>query len=173
MIEGKVWIFGDDINTDLILPAPVMYLPAAKQARHVFEANRPGWVDEVGRGDFIVAGKAFGTGSSRPAPLALNALGIKCVIADSMNPLFFRNCVSFGLLALECPGVLAAFKEGDIAELAMEKGEVRNRRTGTALTGMPIPPALLSLMQGGGIFPLLESEGLIGPAPEADPEAAS
>jgi 3-isopropylmalate/(R)-2-methylmalate dehydratase small subunit len=173
MIEGKVWIFGDDINTDLILPSPYMYLPAAKQARHVFEPNRPGWVDEVSRGDFIVAGKNFGTGSSRPAPLALNALGIKCVITDSMNPLFFRNCVSFGLLALECPGVLASFKEGDMAEVSMDQGQVRNRRTGTALTGVPIPPALLSLMQGGGIFPLLESEGLIGPATEADAEAAS
>jgi 3-isopropylmalate/(R)-2-methylmalate dehydratase small subunit len=167
MISGTVWCFGDDINTDLILPAPYMYLPEAQQARHVFQANRPGWVDQVGRGDIIVAGRNFGTGSSRPAPLALRALGIGCLLADSINPLFFRNCVSFGLLALECAGVSAAFAEGDRAEVSIEEARVHNARSGQALSGVAIPPALLSLMRGGGIFPLLESEGLIGPATEA------
>ncbi len=163
MITGKAWQFGDDINTDLILPAPFMYLPKEQQAKHVFEANRPGWVDLVKSGDVIVGGRNFGTGSSRPAPLALNALGIGCLIADSINPLFFRNCVSFGLAALECPGVSAAFDEGDVAEITLSAASVRNLRTGQTLTGVPIPEALLKLMQGGGIFPLLESEGLIGP----------
>lgn len=167
MISGKTWKFGDDINTDLILPAPFMYLPKEQQARHVFEANRPGWVDLVARGDIIVAGRNFGTGSSRPAPLALNALGIGCLVADSINPLFFRNCVSFGLLALECAGVGDLFAEGDEAEISMADASVRNVRTGEVLVGLPIPDALMSLMQGGGIFPLLESEGLIGPAPSA------
>jgi 3-isopropylmalate/(R)-2-methylmalate dehydratase small subunit len=171
MISGKLWSFGDDINTDLILPAPYMYLPKAEQAKHVFEANRPGWVNEVGRGDVILGGRNFGIGSSRPAPLALNALGIGCLVADSINPLFFRNCVAFGLPALECPGISAAFKEGDIAEVDLTEAKVRNTRTGAILDGLPIPQALLSLMLGGGIFPLLESEGLIGPAPEGVTEA--
>ncbi len=165
MITGKTWKFGDDINTDLILPAPFMYLPKEQQARHVFEANRPGWVDLVSAGDIIVGGHNFGTGSSRPAPLALNALGIGCLIADSINPLFFRNCVSFGLPALECAGVSAAFDEGDTAEVDLAAARVRNTRTGETLAGLPIPKALLTLMQAGGIFPLLEAEGLIGPAP--------
>jgi 3-isopropylmalate/(R)-2-methylmalate dehydratase small subunit len=143
-----------------------MYSPKEIQAQHVFEANRPGWVKLVGKGDFVIAGRNFGTGSSRPAPLALNALGIRCVIAESFNPLFFRNSVSFGLLALECAGICVAFQEGDIAELTLETASVRNARTGQTISGTPIPEALLSLMQGGGIFPLLESEGLIGPAPE-------
>lgn len=165
MITGNVWKFGDDINTDLILPAPYMYLPEEKQARHVFEANRPGWVDLVKPGDIIVAGRNFGTGSSRPAPLALSALGIGCLIADTINPLFFRNCVSFGLPALECTGVSAAFGEGDVAEVWLAQAQVRNARTATSLDGLPIPETLLGLMLGGGIFPLLEFEGLIGPAP--------
>lgn len=165
MIRGRTWKFEDDINTDLILPAPFMYLPKEQQAKHVFEANRPGWVDLVARGDVIIAGRNFGTGSSRPAPLALSALGIGCLVADSINPLFFRNCVSFGLLALECAGVSEIFEEGDEAEISMAESRVRNVRTGEALVGLPIPEALLSLMQGGGIFPLLESEGLIGPSP--------
>jgi 3-isopropylmalate/(R)-2-methylmalate dehydratase small subunit len=163
MITGKTWKFGDDINTDLILPAPFMYLPKEQQAKHVFEANRPGWVDIVKRGDVIVGGRNFGTGSSRPAPLALNALGIGCLIADSINPLFFRNCVSFGLPALECAGVSAVFQEGDIAAISLSEASVHNMRTGQTLAGLSIPEALLKLMQRGGIFPLLESEGLIGP----------
>jgi 3-isopropylmalate/(R)-2-methylmalate dehydratase small subunit len=168
MITGKTWEFGDDINTDLILPAPFMYLPKGQQARHVFEANRPGWVDLVKRGDVIVGGRNFGTGSSRPAPLALNALGVGCLIADSINPLFFRNCVSFGLPALECAGISAAFEEGDVAEITLERATVRNLRTGETLDGVPIPEALLKLMMGGGIFPLLESEGLIGPGSDSE-----
>jgi 3-isopropylmalate/(R)-2-methylmalate dehydratase small subunit len=168
MIRGRTWKFGDDINTDLILPAPYMYLPKEQQAKHVFQANRPGWVDQVSRGDVIIAGQNFGTGSSRPAPLALNALGIGCLVAESINPLFFRNCVSFGLLALECAGVSEVFDEGDEAEISLKESKVRNLRTGEVRTGLPIPDALLSLMQGGGVFPLLESEGLIGPAPSND-----
>jgi 3-isopropylmalate/(R)-2-methylmalate dehydratase small subunit len=171
MIRGRTWSFGDDINTDLILPAPFMYLPKEEQAKHVFEANRPGWINLVERGDIIVGGRNFGTGSSRPAPLALNTLGIGCLIADTFNPLFFRNCVSFGLPALECAGVSAAFKEGDTAEVDLAHATIRNARTGRKLDGLAIPEALLSLMLGGGIFPLLESEGLIGPAPDAPAEA--
>lgn len=168
MISGKVWKFDADVNTDAILPTAVMYLPAAQQAKHVFSITRPGWATEqVGEGDFILAGRNFGTGSSRPAPLALNALGIKCLIADSINPLFLRNCVSFGLQAIECDGVSVAFEEGDIAEVSLEAGTVTNRRTGAVLQGVVIPDALLSLMRNGGIFPLLESEGLIGPGTDA------
>jgi 3-isopropylmalate/(R)-2-methylmalate dehydratase small subunit len=162
-ISGRVWKFGVDINTDLILPAPYMYMPQAEQARYVFQANRPGWVDEVRPGDFIVAGTNFGMGSSRPAPLALNGLRIGCLIADSINPLFLRNCVSFGLCAVECPGVSSAFEEGDVAEVTMETATVRNARTGVELTGTTMPGDLLNLMRGGGIFPLLEAEGLIMP----------
>jgi 3-isopropylmalate/(R)-2-methylmalate dehydratase small subunit len=168
MISGKVWKFGDDINTDAILPTAVMYLPASKQAKHVFSANRPDWAkDQVNKGDFLLAGQNFGTGSSRPAPLALSALGIKCLIADSINPLFLRNCVSFGLPAIECAGASDAFEEGDSAEVSFETGTIKNTRTGALLNGLEIPTTLLKLMQNGGIFPLLESEGLISPIGEA------
>ncbi len=163
MLEGDVWIFGDDINTDLIAPTPYIYLPAKEQARHVFEANRPGWVDEMKPGDFIVAGRNFGMGSSRPAPMALNALSVGCVLADSINALFFRNCVSFGLLALECPGVSRLFQEGQRASVSVDDFTVRNLATGQTLAAVPVPSALISLMRAGGIFPLLESEGLIKP----------
>src|SRR5258707_5434995 len=129
MVDGDVWIFGDDINTDLIAPTPYIYLPAKEQARHVFEANRPGWIDEMKAGDFIVAGRNCGMGSSRPAPMVLNALSVGCVLADSINALFFRNCVSFGLLALECPGVSRLFQEGQRARVSFRDFTIRNLAT--------------------------------------------
>lgn len=162
MIVGKVWIFGDDINTDVILPTAVMYRTAEEQARHVFSAVRPGWVDLVEKGDLIVAGRNFGSGSGRPAPLALNALGIGCVVADSFNRLFFRNCVSFGLPAVECTDASKIFREGDIAEIRFEEGQICNMTNSVVAHTKPIPPELMQLMNSGGIFPLLESEGLIG-----------
>jgi 3-isopropylmalate/(R)-2-methylmalate dehydratase small subunit len=173
MVEGKVWVFGDDINTDLIAPTPYIYMPAKEQARHVFEASRPGWVDQIEPGDFIVAGRNFGMGSSRPAPMVLNALAVGCVLADSINTMFFRNSVSFGLLAFECPGVSKLFEEGNRARVSFEDFTVHNVTTGRSLPARPIPTSLIELMRRGGIFPLLESEGFIAPnqASEANGQA--
>ncbi len=163
MPSGRVWKFGDDINTDLMLPGPLLTASEAAQMRAVFSANRPGWVDLVEPGDVIVGGRNFGTGSSRPAARSLRNLGLGCLLAESINGLFFRNAVSFGFLALECPGVDAAFAEGQIAEISIADWTVRNRDTGAVLRAKPVPERLLSLMTGGGIYPLLEAQGLIAP----------
>jgi 3-isopropylmalate/(R)-2-methylmalate dehydratase small subunit len=167
MITGRVWKFGDNINTDLMMPGPALYLPEKERIRFIFQANRPGWVDEVRRGDIIIGGRSYGVGSSRPAALSLSNIGIGCLIAESINGLFFRNCVNFGLLALQCPGVHAAFTEGQTAEVSTEDFTVRNRETGAVLQAMPVPENLVALMTGGGVLPQLEREGLI--APEARP----
>jgi len=163
MISGRVWKFGDDINAELMLPMPALYLPEKERVRYVFQGNRPGWVDLMQAGDFIIGGRNFGMGSSRPAALSLRNLGIRCLIAESINDLFFRNCVNFGLLALQCPGVYAAFEEGQTAEVSTEEFSVRNRETGVRLTVASIPKNLVTLMSDGGIFPQLEREGLIAP----------
>ena len=163
MITGRVWKFGDDINTDLMLPGPLLTASEEEQRRAVFSANRPGWVDEVQMGDIIIGGRNFGTGSSRPAARSLRNLGLGALVAESINGLFFRNAVSFGFLALECPGIHAAFEEGHTVEIAIDTWSVRNRDTGTALLISPIPEQLLSLMISGGIYPLLEKQGLIAP----------
>jgi 3-isopropylmalate/(R)-2-methylmalate dehydratase small subunit len=163
MISGRVWKFGDDINTDLMLPGPLLTASEEEQRRAVFSANRPGWVDQVQPGDIIVGGRNFGTGSSRPAARSLRNLGLGALVAESINGLFFRNAVSFGFLALECPGIHAAFEEGHTADIAIDTWTVRNRDTGTALLISPIPEQLLSLMISGGIYPLLEKQGLIAP----------
>ena len=165
MITGRVWKFGDNINTDLMLPRPYMYKPAEEQKRAVFAATRPGWVDEVSSGDIMVVGRNFGMGSSRPAARSLRNLGIACVLAESMNGLFFRNCVNYGLVSVECPGVAAAFQEGERAEVSLDDFSVVNLETGRKLQGKPIPEPLLALMRGGGVFPVLEAKGLIDPLP--------
>jgi 3-isopropylmalate/(R)-2-methylmalate dehydratase small subunit len=162
-LAGKVWKFGDNINTDLMLPGFIHSGSEAEQARHVFAANRPGWVDLVRQGDFIVGGRNYGMGSSRPAARSVRNCGIACLIADSINGLFFRNSVNYGLLAIECPGVSAAFAEGQVAEVSLTDFTVRNRATGQVLTALPIPENLLALMTGGGIYPVLEAQGLIAP----------
>ncbi len=163
MRAGRVWKFGDNINTDLMLPGPYLYRSPEEQARAVFMNNRPGWVDHVRQGDAIVGGFNYGMGSSRPAARSVRNCGIGFLLAETINGLFFRNAVNYGLLACECPGVSAAFEEGDIAELDIDNWRVRNARTGQTLPVLPVPEQLLTMMLGGGVYPVLEREGLIAP----------
>lgn len=161
--RGKVWRLDHDVNTDLIQPVHAIFRPLEEQRRWVFSVNRPGWVDLVSPGDILVAGRNFGMGSGRPAARVLKETGLACVVADSINGLFFRNAVNFGFPAMECPGAHAAFAEGDTADVDLETSAVQNLRTGQRLTGRACPEALLGILRAGGIFPLLEAEGLIEP----------
>ena len=163
MKAGRAWKFGDNINTDLMLPGPLLYATEEEQKRAVFAANRPGWVSRVTPGDIIVGGVNYGMGSSRPAARSLRNLGLGCLLAESINGLFFRNAVNFGFIALECPGVHSAFEEGQTAEVSLTDWTVRNRETGKVLNALPVPGPLLALMLHGGVFPYLEKEGLIAP----------
>ncbi len=163
IFEARVWKFPDNINTDLIIPSGSIFLSAADQAKLTFKANRPGWVDEMRPGDIIVAGKNFGMGSSRPAARSFKILGLSCVIAESINGLFFRNSINYAFPAMECPGVMALFAEGDIAEVDFHGGAVRNKTTGTSLKAKVLPAKLLDLLQAGGIYSLLEQQGIIEP----------
>jgi 3-isopropylmalate/(R)-2-methylmalate dehydratase small subunit len=161
--SARVWKFGDNINTDLILPNVAFYLTPQEQIKYIFRANRPGWVDLVQAGDILIGGKNFGMGSSRPAARNLKNLGLACLVAHSINGLFYRNAVNFAFPAIECEGVEALFEEGDNAEVDFDSGAVKNLRTGKTLAARTIPPQLLKIVDAGGIFPLLEQEGLIAP----------
>jgi 3-isopropylmalate/(R)-2-methylmalate dehydratase small subunit len=160
-ISGRVWRFGDHVNTDLIQPLHAMLRPMAEQTRHVFEAVRPGWADEVRPGDVIVAGVNFGTGSSRPAAQLLRTVGVGGLLAESINGLFFRNCVNYGLPALECQGVSEAFAEGDSAVFDLATGEIRNPAGGVTLHARPWTPDLLGILEAGGLLERLHAEGLL------------
>lgn len=163
MLSGKVWKFGDNINTDLMLPGPYLFRGEAEQAGAVFMNHRPGWLAEMKPGDAIIGGFNYGMGSSRPAARSLRNCGVGFLLAESINGLFLRNCVNYGFRAFECPGVTQAFEEGDRAELIIEEWTVRNARTGQALAVSKLPKMLLDMMLGGGIFPILEAQGLIAP----------
>lgn len=162
-LGGRVWCVGDDVNTDLILPVAARALPREQRPRHMFSANRPGWSAEVRPGDVLVAGRNFGMGSGRPAAQVMRDLGLACLLADSLNGLFFRNCVNYAFPALECPGVRAAFEEGDDAEIDFEPGIVRSVRSGVTLRAAPWPAAALRILRAGGLIEHLDAAGLLYP----------
>jgi 3-isopropylmalate/(R)-2-methylmalate dehydratase small subunit len=160
-VTGKVWKFGSDINTDLVIPNFAIYLKREEQPQHCFVANRPGWVDEVQPGDILLAGTNFGVGSGRPIGDVFVDLGISAVVAESFNGLGLRNCVNAGLASLPCTGVLDAFDEGDIAEVDWSTGEIRNLTKGTSLQGQALPPDIQNVVEVGGVMKMLKKEGYL------------
>jgi 3-isopropylmalate/(R)-2-methylmalate dehydratase small subunit len=160
-IKGRVWKFGDNINTDLMMPNIAYEYPPNEQPKFVFSANRPGWSSEVQKGDVIIGGSNFGTGSSRPAAKQLLLLGIAVVVAESINGLFLRNCVNFGLPAFSCPGVSALFEEGETAIIDYPESTVKNERSVESLSGRKLPLSLIQLTLSGGVVPLLRREGYL------------
>ena len=159
--KGRVWLFGDNINTDLMYPGFITTLPEAERPKYCMSANRPGWSEQVREGDIIVAARNFGCGSSRPAAKSLKSLGVSCVLADSINGLFFRNAINFGLPALSLEGASKMFKEGDTAEVDFRTGEVKNLKTNETKLGRPLPQALITIVESGGLLPLLKKEGYL------------
>jgi 3-isopropylmalate/(R)-2-methylmalate dehydratase small subunit len=160
-LAGRAWKFGDHVNTDLIMPMRAISLPRHERPRWAFSADRPGWASEVRPGDILVAGENFGTGSSRPAAEVLKDLGIACVLAETLNGLFFRNCVNYALPALEVRGIVDAVAEGEKLEVVFEKGVIRNRTRGTELCAEAWPAMLLDVLTAGGLVALLEKKGLL------------
>jgi 3-isopropylmalate/(R)-2-methylmalate dehydratase small subunit len=159
--KGKVWKFGDDINTDLVIPNFAIMLPRDEQPAHCFSANRPGWVKEVQPGDVLIAGTNFGVGSGRAIGDVFLQLGISGIVAESFNGLGLRNCINVGLPVLPCKGIVAAFAEGDVAEVDWTTGAVRNVTHATTLQGQPIPQPLQDIVQAGGVEVVLRNQGYL------------
>jgi len=160
--QAKVWKFGNDISTDLIMPGMFrsQMLSVDEMTKYLMHSNRPGWAGHVEAGDIIVAGRNFGCGSSRPAPRMLKRLGISMVVAESMSRLFFRNSVNVGFPVLICAGVFDAFDEGDTAEVDAETGEVTNITQGTTIQGDVLSPDSppYQILKAGGLDPFLKEE---------------
>lgn len=156
--RGRAWVFGDDISTDLLAPGMYAAAPLAERVTHTLESVNPRFAREVSSDDIVVAGRNFGCGSSREtAPEALKALGVGCVVAESMARIFLRNAVAIGLPVLVCPGVTQAVSDGDPVAVTLGTGMVRNERTGTVVRGSLLPPLMREILGSGGMMPLLRA----------------
>ncbi len=158
-ITGKVWRFGKNIDTDLIIAARYLNTTDERElAKHLMEDARADFARIVSSGDIIVADENFGCGSSREhAPIAIKAAGVSVVIAPYFARIFYRNAFNMGLLALECAEV-EQIKEGDILEIRVESGEILNKSTGKTLRFNPIPPFMLELLRAGGLMKYAQSK---------------
>lgn len=159
--SGKVWVFGDNLNTDAMYPAFAMKMEPAEAARHVFYEVRPGWTDEVSPGDIVLAGKNFGLGSSRPVAALFVELGVVGLVAEEFNSLFFRNAVNSGLPAITVPDVTTAFSDGDTGTFDLADGSWRNDTTGASGTVTKLPDLILDIVESGGVLPRLARQGYL------------
>ena len=153
-IEGRIWKFGSDVDTDAIIPARYLNQSDAKiLAKHVMEDERPGFYQKVRKGDILLAGKNFGCGSSREhAPLVLKAVGISCVIAKSFARIFYRNGLNLGLLLLESSGASGAIHEGDRVRVNVTTGEIFDLTQKKKFLAKPVPAFMQELIKDGGLI---------------------
>ncbi|MEM2101926.1 MAG: 3-isopropylmalate dehydratase small subunit [Candidatus Bathyarchaeia archaeon] len=159
IVKGKTWKLGDDINTDLILPGPYLTMRDTKQMmQHVLEGVIPGFAEKIQKGEIIVAGKNFGSGSSREiAPLLLKRLGVGAVVAESFARIFFRNAINIGLPVIECKGIAEKIKDGDVLEINLETGEIKNVSRKENYAGTRLPKFLLEIIEAGGALQRLKT----------------
>lgn len=152
-IRGRVWKYGDNVDTDVIIPARYLNTSDPRElARHAMEDIDPSFATSVEPGDLIVAGRNFGCGSSRQhAPMALKAAGVSAVLAESFARIFFRNAVNIGLPVVEVNSIQDEVEQGDVLELDLLSGTVVNERTGKTLRFVPLPPFLLEIVELGGL----------------------
>lgn len=159
----RAWKFGDDVDTDAIIPGRYLVLNTPEElAAHAFEGVRPEFASSVKKGDVVVAGRNFGCGSSREhAPLALKGCGIQCVVAESFARIFFRNSINIGLPLLEC-GDAGTIEDGDELRIDMGAGIVRNITQQRTYRASPLPDFIQRIVEAGGLIPfarqLLEEE---------------
>jgi 3-isopropylmalate/(R)-2-methylmalate dehydratase small subunit len=153
-ITGKVWKYGDNVDTDAIIPARYLNMSApADLAAHCMEDIDASFVKNVKAGDIIVAGKNFGCGSSREhAPVAIKASGVSCVIAESFARIFYRNAINIGLPILECAPAAQAAQVGQTLEVDLASGTIRNRDTGQTYQAIAYPAFMLELIEAGGLI---------------------
>lgn len=154
IIKGRVWRFGDDIDTDAIIPARYLTTSDPKElAKHVMEDADKDFPNKVKEGDVIVAGKNFGCGSSREhAPIAIKAAGIQAVIAKSFARIFYRNSFNIGLPIFESEEASEKIKEGDVIEIDADKGIIKNITRQESYSSKPIPPFMQELIAAGGLI---------------------
>jgi 3-isopropylmalate/(R)-2-methylmalate dehydratase small subunit len=159
--QGRVWKFGDNIDTDAIIPA--RFLNVSDQgvlAANCFVDHRPEFSKAVAPGDIILGGNNFGCGSSREhAPLAIKAAGIGAVVARSFARIFYRNAFNIGLPILECEEAVGAFSEGSHVSVDMDSGEIRGEENGVRFFAKPIPEFMRDIIEAGGLVAYIKAKG--------------
>lgn len=154
---GRAWKFGDDINTDVIIPGRYLdnYSPDFL-AEHVMEGIDPTFSSKVSKGDIIIAGKHFGIGSSRQAAVALKAVGVEIVLAESFARIFYRNAINQGMLPIVCPGCSSDFENGEEVCVDVEKGTAIS--SGKTLGFQKLSPIVSRIHDAGGLAKMLRIE---------------
>ena len=153
-MRGRAWKFGNNIDTDLIIPARYLNTSDPKElAEHAMEDADPSWIGKMQKGDFIVGGENFGCGSSREhATIALKAVGVSAVIARSFARIFYRNAINIGLPILECQEAADEIKEGDKIEVNLAKGEIKNLSSKMIYSAQPFPSFMQKIIKAGGLI---------------------
>ena len=157
-VSGPATKFGNNIDTDVILPGKYLVLTNPMDlAKHAMEGIDSSFPQKAGKGIVIVAGRNFGCGSSREqAPLALNYAGVKCVVAESFARIFFRNAINIGLPVIECKGISAVVDSGDEVAIDFDSGEIRNISRGKVLSGVKLPSFIQEILADGGLIENLQ-----------------
>lgn len=151
--KGRVHRYGDNVDTDVIIPARYLNSTDAKElAAHCMEDIDKDFVKNVKSGDIMVAGKNFGCGSSREhAPLVIKTNGVGCVIAETFARIFYRNAINIGLPIIECKEASEAIKAGDEVEVDFDSGKITNLTSGETYMGQSFPPFMQELISQGGL----------------------
>ena len=160
-LEGRVWKFGDHVDTDAIIPGRFLNVSDKHLlAENCFVDLRPEFTKTVRPGDVIVAGNNFGCGSSREhAPLAIKATGVSVVIAKSFARIFYRNAFNIGLPILESEEAFKSFDEGSPIQVDLESGEIMGGNGGVHVTAKPIPPFMREIVEAGGLVTYIKNRG--------------
>ena len=164
--KGRVWKFGDHVDTDLIIPAKFLNVSDnSVLASNCFADLRPDFVKNVQRGDIIVAGSNFGCGSSREhAPLAIKGAGISVIIARSFSRIFYRNAINIGLPILESEEAVAGLSEGTVLFVDLVSGKIKDLGSSEIFFSKPIPDFMIKIIQAGGLVDYIKNHGLLNPA---------
>lgn len=159
MAKGIVHKFGDNIDTDVIIPARYLNAPSPEElAKHCMEDIDPAFASRVKPGEIIVGGANFGCGSSREhAPIAIQAAGVSCVIAASFARIFYRNAINIGFPILECPEAAAAIAGGDTVSVDFSTGVIVDETTGARFQAAAFPPFINRIIEKGGLLPYLKA----------------
>ena len=154
MITGKVIKFGDNIDTDVILPGPyLVHTDPNELAKHAMEGLDPNFPEKASGGVIVVGTKNFGCGSSREqAPIALKYSGVKCVLAESFARIFYRNAITIGLPVLVCTGVSDKIQEGDMLTVDLQTGKVEDKTSGSVMQATMLPEFIMEILENGGLI---------------------